>query len=62
MRADGFDQLPANRIKQIEAGRRILEDRADPFAADPAHRLVGQIVDPPAGQKDRVFRRSSGWF
>ena len=50
MRPDRFDELPANRVERVEAGQRVLKNGADLAAADPPHRLVGQIVDPPAGQ------------
>jgi hypothetical protein len=42
----------AYRIERIERGQRVLEDRADLRAANPAHLLVGQIVDPPPFQAD----------
>jgi hypothetical protein len=48
MGLDRLDQLAAHRIERIEAGQRILKNRADLRAADLAHLLVGQVVDAPS--------------
>ncbi len=52
MRADRLDELAADRVERIERRERILEDRADPAAADLAHRVVWQLVDAPAVEPD----------
>src|SRR3546814_14943177 len=52
MRLDRLDELFADRVERVQARQRVLEDRADVLAADPAQRLVGQIVDPPALETD----------
>ena len=52
MGADRLDELAADRVEGFEAGQRVLEDRADPSAADLPHLLVGQLVDAPSVEAD----------
>ena len=57
---DRLDQLPADRVQRIERRQRILEHRADLAPADPAHRLVRQVVDAPAGEPDLAAGDATG--
>ena len=57
---DGLDDLVADPVERIEAGERILEDHADPLAADAAHLFRRQIVDPQARQMDLAARDAAG--
>ena len=41
--ADRLDELPTDREQRVQAGQRVLEDRAD---ASPAHRLEGAFGQP----------------
>jgi hypothetical protein len=50
--ADGLDQLPADGVERVERGQRVLEDRADLAAADPAHRIETEVVDALAFEQD----------
>ena len=54
---DRLDDLVADPVERIEAGQRILEDHADPLAADVAHGRRRQIVDPLARQAGSRRRR-----
>ena len=56
----GLDQLAADRIERVERGQRVLEDRADLLAADPAHRLVRQVVDALAVEADLAAGDAAG--
>ena len=58
--ADGLDDLVADPVQRVEAGQRILEDHADPLAADLAHLLRRQIVDPHARQIDLAAGDAAG--
>src|SRR5258708_35937514 len=60
MGADGLDQLVADFVERIEAGERILEDHADPFAADTAHFLRQQMVDPQSRKVDLAAADAAG--
>src|SRR5471032_126242 len=60
MGLDGLDELAAHRIERIEAGERILEDRADPGATHLAHLLVRQIVDALALEPDLARGDAAG--
>ena len=60
VRADGFDQLLADPVERVEAGERVLEHHADALAADLAHRLGRQIVDPLAAQQHLPARDAAG--
>ena len=57
---DGLDHLVADPVQRIEAGERVLEDHADALAADPAHFLRRQIVDPHARQIDLAAGDAAG--
>ena len=57
---DGLDQLVADPVQRIEAGQRILEDHADPLAADAAHLLGRQVVDPQSRQMDLAAADAAG--
>src|SRR5690348_10532143 len=59
MRLDGFDELSSDRIERIEAGQRILEDRANHGAAYLAHLFVGKSVDASSLESDLSARHSS---
>ena len=50
--ANGFGELPADRVERIERGERVLEDRADFAAAHLAHFVIRQIVDAAAAKPD----------
>ncbi len=52
MGLDGFDELAPDGVERIEAGQRILEDRADLLAAQPPHLRAAQIVDPLPVEQD----------
>ena len=53
---DRLHELFADPVEGIEAGERVLEDHPDPLAADPAHLLGRQVVDPTARQADLPAR------
>ncbi len=52
MALDDLGDLAADRHDGIEAGRRLLEDDADPAAADVAHLRFRQLRDVGAGDVD----------
>ena len=60
VRPDGLDELLAHRVEGIEGGERVLEDGADPAAADPAEGVLGQSVDPLAAEQDAAPRDPAG--
>ena len=60
MGPDRLDDLLADPVERIEAGQRILEDHADALAADAAHFLRRQIVDPHARQIDLAAGDAAG--
>ena len=57
VRAHRLDQLAADRVERVERGQRILEHGADLAPANPAHRLVRQVVDPAAAEPDLAAAR-----
>ena len=59
MGADRFNELSSDRVKRVEAGQRVLKDRADLLAADAPHCLVRQIVDAPPGERDAAVHKES---
>src|SRR5690606_38412826 len=60
MRADGFDQLLAYGEQRVEAAERVLEDRPDVPAANPAPFILWQMVDTPVRETDFAPRDSTG--
>jgi len=56
MRSDRLDQLAGDGVQRVERSQRILEHRADLPAADPAHRVVRQIVDAAAAKPHLACR------
>src|SRR5438105_14954914 len=60
MHADGLDELPADRVKRIERGKRILENRADLPAADFSHLLRRQVIDAAAVEADLAAGDAAG--
>ena len=58
--ADGLDDLVADPVERIEAGQRILEDHADPLAADAADFLRRQMIDPHPRQIDLAAGDAAG--
>ena len=56
MGLDRLDELLADGEQRIERRQRILEDRADVATADPAHRLVRQVVDAAPVEPDLAAR------
>ena len=58
----GFGQLPANGIKRIERGQRVLKNRPDFLAANAAHILIAQIIYPPAIQENFTSRDPPRWL
>jgi pimeloyl-ACP methyl ester carboxylesterase len=60
MVADRLDQLVAHREQRMQAGQRILEDRADFLAAQTLARLGRQVVDAPARQVDFAAAQPPG--
>ena len=57
---DRLDDLVADPVERIEAGQRILEDHADPFAPDAADFFLRQMIDPRSRQKDLAARDAAG--
>ncbi len=58
--ADRLRELEAHCIERVERGQRVLEDHADLVAADPAHLLVGQVVDALAFKVDAAVGDPAG--
>ena len=57
---DRLDDLVADPVERIEAGQRILEDHADPFAADAADFFRRQMIDPHSRQIDLAAGDAAG--
>ena len=56
----GFGKLVADLHQRIERGQRVLEDHADPLAADAAHLFGREIVDPLIPEPDLAARDPPG--
>ena len=46
-------------IERVQAGQRVLKDRADLLASDPTHFLIAKIVDTAAIEPDFALPQSA---